>query len=541
MNTLHRRLAAAFGLALTIALAGQGALAQAPAVPTAREPQAAPAPAREGREGQAREGQAHENQGARPDSRPDRSASAQRLPADATSEHTVELPGRTLRFKVIAGALPINDGEGALQAEIAYTAYSVGPDNAAARPVTFVFNGGPGASSAYLQLGALGPWRLPLDNITPASEPDLVANADTWLDFTDLVFIDPVGTGYSHFVVTSEPVRKQFWSVDGDAASLAVFIRKWIEKYGRQSSLKFIVGESYGGFRAPLVATKLQSEEGVGVAGLVMISPVLDFAWRGQKAHSPLLWVSRLPSMAAATRETKQPFDREALREVERYAAGDFLLDLLRGVRDTAAVDRVSTRVAAFTGLDPVLVRQLAGRVDLPTFQRELNRSRGLVTSIYDTTVTALDPYPTSRNSRFSDPFLSAMTAPLTSAATGLYRTTLGWKVDAPYHLLDSHINSQWDFGRSRGGGPDVVDDLRTLLTGDRHMQILIAHGAADLVTPYFENQLIVDQMPSFGAAERLKLVVHGGGHMFYSRDGSRRALRTDAQRLYATRRESAE
>jgi carboxypeptidase C (cathepsin A) len=247
--------------------------------------------------------------------------------------------------------------------------------------------------------------------------------------------------------------------------------------------------------------------------------------------------VSRLPSMAAATRDTKQPFDREVLREVERYAAGDYLLDLIRGERDTAAVERISARVAALTGLEPGLVRQLAGRVDLQTFQRELNRQQGLVTSIYDTTVTGLDPYPNSRSSRFSDPFLSAMTAPLTSAATALYQAKLGWKVDTPYHLLASQINSQWDWGRGRSG-PDVVDDLRTLLSGDRHMRVLVAHGASDLVTPYFENQLIIDQLPSYGAADRLKLLVYGGGHMFYSRDLSRGAFRADAQRLFSARRE---
>jgi carboxypeptidase C (cathepsin A) len=381
----------------------------------------------------------------------------------------------------------------------------------------------------------MGPWRLPLDNIAPATPPDLVPNPDTWLDFSDLVFVDPVGTGYSHFVATGEQVRKQFWSVDGDAAALAVFIRKWVEKYGRQVSSKFIVGESYGGFRAPKIATALQGDQGVGVSGLILISPVLDFAWRGQKAHSPLLWVSRLPSMAAAAR--KQPFDREVLHDVERYAAGDYLLDLLRGQRDVAAVERISARVAALTGLEPALVRELAGRIDLQTFQRELNRQHGLVTSIYDATITGLDPYPSSRSSRFSDPFLSAMTAPLTSAATALYQSKLGWKVDAPYHLLASQINSQWDWGRGRSG-PDVVDDLRKLLAGDRQMRILVAHGASDLVTPYFENQLIMDQLPTYGSPERLKLMVYGGGHMFYSRDLSRSAFRTDAQRLFAARRE---
>src|SRR5262249_25839677 len=140
----------------------------------------------------------------------DRPSEARRLPADVTTDQTVELAGRTLRFKATAGSIPINNGEGKLQAEIAFIAYAQ-PDAAGTRPVTFVFNGGPGAASAYMQLGALGPWRLPLDNITPSSPTTLVPNQETWLDFTDLVFVDPVGTGYSRFINTSDEVRKQFW------------------------------------------------------------------------------------------------------------------------------------------------------------------------------------------------------------------------------------------------------------------------------------------------------------------------------------------
>ena len=191
----------------------------------------------------------------------------------------------------------------------------------------------------------MGPWRLPLDDITPSSTPTVVPNPETWLDFTDLVFVDPVGTGYSRFINTSDEVRKQFWSVDGDIDVLATFMRKWIEKNGRQASKKFIAGESYGGFRAPKLASKL-NEQGVAVSGLVLVSPVLDFGWRGNGRHSPLGWVARLPSMAAAVREANAPFDREALREVERYAAGDYLQDLLRGERDSAAVERIDARAS---------------------------------------------------------------------------------------------------------------------------------------------------------------------------------------------------
>ena len=366
--------------------------------------------------------------------------------------------------------------------------------------------------------------------------PVVIPNADTWLDFTDLVFIDPVGTGYSRLDATGDSTRRQFWSVDGDAEALAVFIRKWIEKNGRQASAKFIVGESYGGFRAPKIARVLQGNQGVGVSGLILISPVLDFSTFGQRRHSPLTWVVHLPSMAATMLEEKSAFNRDALRDVERYAASDYLADLMRGERDSAAVERISAKVAAYTGLDPVLVRRLAGRVDTGTFQRELNRQRGLVASAYDATITGFDPNPTAANSHFEDPMLSAMGPPLSSAMTDLYQRVLHWRVDAPYQLLNHDISSRWDWGRGRTG-PEVVDDLREALAFDPRLRVLVTHGASDLVTPYFADQLILDQLPVFGSADRLRLAVYGGGHMYYSRDASRRALRVDAEALYRSAR----
>lgn len=470
-------------------------------------------------------------QGARPRAPND---NVLRLPPDSTTEHTAELPGRTLHFKATAGSIPLLDAEsGALQAEIAYVAYSIS-DPAGSRPVTFLFNGGPGAASAYLDIGAVGPWRLPLDNISASAAPDLTPNADTWLDFTDLVFIDPAATGYSHIVASGENVRRSFFSVDGDANALAVVIRKWTEKNGRQAATKFLVGESYGGFRVPKVARALTEHEGVGVRGLFMISPVLDFANFGLRRHMPMSWVVRLPSMAATVFETKAPFNRDALRDVEAYAEGDYLRDLLRGERDTAAIERMTPRVAAYTGLDAAQVKRLGARIDNATFQRELNRQRGMVASAYDPTITAFDPSPYSPAGRFSDPVLDAIGPPLTSAMTALYQGQLKWRVEMPYRLLNGDINGQWNWGRGRVG-PEVVDDLRNALAGDRDLQVLVAHGASDLVTPYFGSQLILDQLPVFGSADRLKLAVYGGGHMFYTRDASRRAFREDALALYRT------
>jgi carboxypeptidase C (cathepsin A) len=481
---------------------------------------------------QAAEGGRANAPGAEPGGRPRaQNDNVPHLPADAVTEQTVDLPGRTLHFKATAGSIPLNDAEsGALQAEVAYVAYVMGSpaDN---RPVTFLFNGGPGAASAYLDIGAVGPWRLPLDNITFSAAPVLAPNAETWLDFTDLVFIDPVGTGYSRIAASGDNVRRQFWSVDGDAGAIAVTIRKWIEKAGRQGAVKFLVGESYGGFRVPKIARAL-TEQGVGVRGLIMISPVLDFASLGNRRHDPMSWVARLPSMAATVLDGKGQFDRAALREVETYASGDYLLDLLKGEKDTAAIERMTPRIAAYTGLDPAEVRRLAARIDNATFQRELNRQRGRVASAYDPTVSAFDPTPSAPTSRFSDPVLDAMGPPLISAMTGLYQGPLHWRVDQPYHLLNREVNSQWNWGRGRVG-PEVVDDLRNALAGDRDLHVLVAHGANDLVTPYFASELILDQLPVYGSADRLKLAVYGGGHMFYSRDASRRALREDALALY--------
>ena len=466
--------------------------------------------------------------GARP-ARP-QNENALRLPADSTTEHAVELPGRTLRFKATAGSIPLNDAEsGNLQAEVAFVSYAVGDPN---RPLTFMFNGGPGAASAYLDIGAAGPWRLPFDNISASATPALVPNAETWLDFTDLVFIDPVSTGYSHIVANTDNVRRQLLSVDGDADALAVVIRKWIEKNGRQASVKFLAGESYGGFRVPKVARALSGRQGVGVRGLIMISPVLDFANFGLRRHNPLAWVTRLPSMAATVLETKAPFDRNALREVEVYASGEYLRDLMRGERDAEAIERMTPRIAALTGLDAAQVKKLAARIDTNTFQRELNRTRGTVASAYDPTITAFDPSPNSAQGRFSDPVLDAIGPPLTGAMTALYQGPLKWRVEQPYRLLNGEVNGQWNWGRGRVG-PEAVEDLRNALAADRDLQALVAHGASDLVTPYFGSQLILDQLPVFGSADRLKLAVYGGGHMFYSRDASRRAFRDDAQALY--------
>ena len=464
-----------------------------------------------------------------------RRSQAARLPGEITTIQYLELPDRRFQFKATAGAIPLYDAsDGSLQAEVAYVAY-VKSEAEPVRPVTFVFNGGPGSSSAYLQLGAMGPWLLSLDHIKPSTPPTLVPNRETWLDFTDLVFVDPPGTGYSRIAASGEGPRRTFWSVDGDAQAMAVFIRKWIERTGRQASPKFLVGESYGGFRVPKIARLLQEGQDVGVNGLILISPVLDFGFRNLSSRLPERWISSLPSMAATAREAKAGgeggFDSAALQDVEDYAAGDYLRDLMRGPRDQAAVERISAKVAQYTGLDPELVRRLGGRVDSSTFEREFYRGQALVASSYDATVTAPDPDPTAARSHYPDPVLSAMAAPLTLAMTDLYRNLLHWRVEDQYRLQNGEVSRNWDFGRGRGS-PQVLDDIAQVMAADPRVHLLVTHGASDLVTPYFETKLILNQLPA-SVADRAVFALYGGGHMYYSRDKSRAALRADAQALF--------
>jgi carboxypeptidase C (cathepsin A) len=462
-------------------------------------------------------------------------AEQHRLPPDSTTKQTLELPGRTLSFTATAGSIRLFDDKGEPQADIAYTSYQLDGADRTGRPVTFLFNGGPGASSAWLQFGDVGPWRLSIsgDGAVASASPDLLPNAETWLDFTDLVFIDPVGTGYSRFVASGEDVRKRFFSVDGDVSSIALVIRRWLEKYDRLLSPKFVAGESYGGIRGPKIVRNLQTQQGVGVRGLILISPVLDF--RDYSGSSLLQYVTSLPTMAAVAREAKEAgkgsVTRASLADVEKYAQGEFLTDLIKGQADKEATARLADKVAALTGIDQVVSRRLAGRFDIGEFRREFDRRNGRVTGRYDASVSGFDPYPDSSFSRFNDPSGDPLLAPLTSAAVDLITRKLNWRPDGSYQLLSDSVSQAWDFGRGQNPA-ESVSQLRQILALDPKLNLLVGHGLFDLATPYFASKILLDQLPAYGSPDRVKLVVYPGGHMFYSRDSARQAFRTEVQTL---------
>jgi carboxypeptidase C (cathepsin A) len=459
-------------------------------------------------------------------------AEQHRLPPDSTTRQTLALPGRTLAFTATAGSIRLFDDKGEPQADLVYSSYQLDGADVSTRPVTFLFNGGPGAASAYLQFGDAGPWRLDFsgDALSSSAPPDLMPNAETWLDFTDLVFIDPVGTGYSRFVATGEDVRKRFFSVEGDVNSIALMIRRWLEKHDRLLSPKFVAGESYGGIRGPKIVRNLQTQQGVGVKGLILVSPLFDF--RDYSGSSLLQYVASLPTMAAVAREKERgSVTRTDMADVERYAGTDFLVDLVKGQADTDATTRLADRVAALTGIDQAVSRRLAGRFDIGEFRREFDRRNGKVTGRYDASVSGLDPYPDSSSYHFGDPSGDPLVGPLTSAAVDLTTRKLNWRPDGSYQLLNGEVTGAWDYGRGRNP-PESISQLRQALALDPKLKLLVAHGLFDLATPYFGSKMLLDRLPPYATADRVKLVVYPGGHMFYSRDASRVAFRDEVQAM---------
>jgi carboxypeptidase C (cathepsin A) len=446
------------------------------------------------------------------------------LPPDVTRPQRLALPGGCLAFTSIAGSITPAEG-----VDVAYVAYLLDGADAGKRPVVFALNGGPGAGSAWLQLGAIGPWRLPMQGLAPSSPPIPTDNAETWLEFADLVFLDPPGTGYSLPKEPKEAGKADVWSVDGDDRTLAETIRRWLGDHGRLGSPKYIAGESYGGFRAPRLAKLLEAEHGIGINGVILLSPVLDFAPFADGPDNPYPYLTRLPSYAAATREEKGPVSRADLADVEAYAKGEYLADWLAGPRDAAAVARKTAHVAALTGLPPEVVRRYSGDLDKGDYLRERGLLLDRKIAFYDATLSAGATGPDWPEAQ--DPILPGFVPAFTSAMTTLYRTRLGWKVEALYETLNATVSRHWSWGRSLSP-PDALGDLSQTLALDPGFRVLVAHGLTDVQAPYFASVLELARLPPFAHPERLSFAAYPGGHMFYMRDASRKAFRDAARRL---------
>jgi carboxypeptidase C (cathepsin A) len=466
------------------------------------------------------------------------------LPADKSVPQTVTVNGKTLHYTATVGTIALKSKEEKTNGVVMYTAFTLDEGKGEAkgatkesvtrRPVTFALNGGPGASSVYLNLGAIGPKHVVFGNEgdSPSDPATLIDNPGTWLDFTDLVFIDPIGTGFSRSLVEEKETKKLFYSPTPDIEYLSLVIYKWLVQNDRLLDKKYLVGESYGGYRVPRMAHYLQSRLGVAMNGLVLVSPYLN-PEKGDPNLSPIPWMIDLPSIAAAHLESEAKLTDSAMQQVITYTRGDYSQALLKGRTDPAATDAMIAHVTEMTGLDPTFVKFSGGRLDIRAYLREVHRTRGLIGSVYDSNVTAPDPFPYAPTQEFGDPILESIIAPTTTAMVDFITRTVGWKTDARYEALSYEVNEQWDRNADLRKG--AATDLRAAVAADPKLHVLIVHGWNDLSCPFMGSVLTVDQMPIMGDASRVQVHEFPGGHMFYTRPVNQDPLHRLAETMVDT------
>ncbi len=450
------------------------------------------------------------------------------LPADSVTEHAVAIPGGTLTYTATAGTLSLFDQSGERSAAVYYTAYVAKNAEAPTRPVTFAFNGGPGAASAYLNLGLVGPRILEFPG-NDAAAARMRDNPATWLAFTDLVMIDPVGAGWSR--PAKPDGGKAFYGVHADAQAVAKVIALYVAKNGRGNSPKYILGESYGGFRAAKVAQVLQREQGIMVSGIAMVSPVIEGGLTFGSNRSALSAALQLPSLAAAELERKGAFSKEAQAQAERFALTDYLTTLAGPRPQGDAARNFYARVAEITGLPEDIVTRSRGFIR-DAYVKHLRSAEGKIVSRYDATFAVPDPFPEQETARGGDPVLDGLTRAYGAAFAAYARDELGFKTEMTYILLASDIAGKWDWEGGRGSA-SASDDLRELLAFIPSFRLLIAHGYSDMVTPYAASRYVLDHLPPIGDPSRTQLLLYRGGHMFYTDPESRKAFSADAKTFY--------
>ncbi|CAN7287707.1 S10 family peptidase [Rhizobium sp. LjRoot254] len=452
------------------------------------------------------------------------------LPADAETSHVLKTANREIGYTATAGTLDLFGQDGKISAKIFYTAY-VAKDSTGKRPLTFAFNGGPGAASAYLHLGLVGPRVL---DFGPGNDdgatPELKDNPDSWLDFTDLVLIDPVGTGWSRAANNSD----SFYSVKQDAETIAKVIALYTQHNNRTSAPKYLLGESYGGFRAAKVGMALKNTQGMLISGIIMVSPLIEARLIFGATDYPLGAALQLPSIAAAELERTNTFSPEAVAKAEHYAMTDYIVSLAGATPFGPKGDAFYSKLAEMTGIDRDKIVRTGGFVG-DVFSKT---DGGRIASPYDAAYTAPDAYPETPLDRSDDPVLDGFTRAYGSVFAGYARNELNYACDMTYNLLSLDVNRRWNWGEGRDSSradAGASKDIRDLLSAIPSFRLMVMHGYSDVLTPYGASRYVLDHLPPTLAKGRTELTKYRGGHMFYTRADSRTGASRDARRFYAS------
>jgi len=454
------------------------------------------------------------------------------------TKHSLRVGSRTLNYTVSTGFMPIrNERTGETEAKIFFMAYTL--DNPPAnRPLMFSFNGGPGSASVWLHLGALGPRRVKmLDNgLMPPPPYQLEDNDQTWLTETDLVFIDPVGTGYSR--ATKAEFAPKFFGVNGDLESIGEFIRMYLGRYERWNAPMFLVGESYGTTRAAGLSNLL-FEKGIGLNGVLLVSNVMSFQTIRFAEGNDLPLLLIFPSYTATAWYHKRLSPdlqaktlKQVLGEAENFASGEFTSALMKADRLTASERQsVIDNFSKYSGLSKAFVEQNNLRVDLGEFLKELQRDKRLTTGRLDSRFTGFDRDAAGDGTEF-DPSMTAIRPPYTSAFNDYVRRELGFKSDLEYFILGGGITSPWNWNVNNGYA-DTSIALNSAMRKNPYMKVFVASGYYDMATPYYATEYTLAAMNLEPALRRnISVSYYEAGHMMYIEKNSLKKLKDDAARF---------
>ncbi len=489
---------------------------------------------------------------------PDKPKSEEKPPRPpSVTRHEVAIAGQTVPYLAVADTLPLLDDKQKTKASVFYVAYSrladgtgpladrktVASATPGARPITFAFNGGPGSSSVWLHMGALGPRRVKMANpegLPPVPPGEVIANEQSWLDFTDLVFIDPVSTGYSRAAEGED--AKQFHGLDEDVKWMGEFIRLYLVRSQRWASPKYLAGESYGTTRAAGLSGELQSRHGIHLNGIVLISPILNFLTTGFDHGNDLPYVLFLPTYAATARYHGKVADtvaadvKSAVRVATEFARGEYASALMLGDRlppDTRAA--VVKRLSELTGLSRDFIERSNLRVPIWAFTKELLRDRRLTVGRLDSRYKGRDVNAAGERTEY-DPSYAAIQGVYTAGLNAYVRGELAYESDINYEILTGNVRP-WNYAPNTNRYVNVAETLRNAMSQNPGLRVLSCSGYFDLATPVHAMDYTISHMhlePDI--RKNIFQAFYESGHMMYVREHDLAQLRTDAARFYTLR-----
>jgi carboxypeptidase C (cathepsin A) len=461
------------------------------------------------------------------------------------TRRSITVRGQTINYTAHAGMLPIRNNEtNAIEGGMYYVSYTKDGANAGTRPITFVFNGGPGSSTVWLHLGAFGPKKVRLlpDGSAPPPPYNFEDNQYTLLDQTDLVFLDPIGTGYSR--AASQQLGTKFWGLEEDLRSVQEFIRLYLTRFDRMGSPKFLAGESYGTTRAAGLAGTL-ADAGIALNGVSLISTVLNFGYSSQTRGNDLGFINFIPTYAAtAWYHKKLPADlqrltlSELVSQAEKWAASDYASALLKGNKITPPEFRATAdQMARFTGLKPPVIELNDLRVPLQVFNSELLEDQRKTVGRLDTRFTGFAALVAGGGRiggapGIGDPSEVVIRNTFTPVLTDYNRRELNYKNEDTYYILGGGIG-QWNYPQNQYA--TVVPNLERAFAKNPYMKLFVAEGYYDGATPYFAVEYTLSHMSVDPNVAKSNIMVerYAAGHMMYIDEPSMKKLRADLSRFY--------